>query len=108
MGICRSHSQPHTVSLFQRIWLCVNRLIFRVKLRSQSRIKEVRANMSSSPTGCCAVHYTRVGWMFTLVRAWGEGCWELYSKYIEEKHFSYFLSMQETSRYLLTIVAFND
>ena len=24
------------------------------------------SNMSSSPTGCCAVHYTGVGWMFTM------------------------------------------
>ena len=30
---------------------------------------------------------------------------EPYSKYIEENYFSYFLSMQETSRYLLKIVA---
>ena len=34
-----------------------------------------------------------------------EGCWEPYSKYIEQSSFSHFLSMQETNRYLLTIIA---
>ena len=34
-----------------------------------------------------------------------EGCWEPYSKYIELSYFSHFLSMQETNKYLPTIVA---
>ena len=33
---------------------------------------------------------------------------EPYSKYIELSYFSHFLSMQETNRYLLTIVALNQ
>ena len=29
-------------------------------------LSEAEANMSSFPTGCCSVHYTGVGWMFTM------------------------------------------
>ena len=36
-----------------------------------------------------------------------EGCWEPYSKYIEENYFSFFSSLQESIRYLLTNVALN-
>ena len=36
------------------------------------------------------------------------GGWEPYSKYIELNYFSHFLSIQETDRYLLTILALND
>ena len=37
-----------------------------------------------------------------------EGCWEPYSKSIEDNYFCHFLSMPEANRYLLTIVALND
>ena len=61
--------------------------------------------------------------ILSLNQAWFYGCtlqtkshikrcdeeewWEPYYKYIEENYLSYFLSMQETLRYLLTIVALN-